>query len=83
MFDYKFKEKRRNMFNDIISGSKEKQLEGSRRRAPRIRSTSESFAKRQRTMIYAEQRTSHYEEAEEVAGNNKIQYSKLIRNISK
>ena len=80
MFDHKFKEKRQNMFNDIISGSKGKQPEGSRRRAPRIGSTSESSAKRQRTSIYEEQRTSH---SEEVAGNNKIQYSKLICNISK
>lgn len=68
MSDHKFKEKRRNMFNDIISGSKGKKPEGSRRRALIIGSTSESSAKRQRTWINEEQRTSIHEEADEVAG---------------
>jgi hypothetical protein len=69
MSDHKFKEKRRNMFNDIISGSKGKHPEGSRRRAPRIGSTSESSAKRQRTSISGEQSTSIHEAADEVTGN--------------
>ncbi len=68
MSDHKFKEKRRNMFNDIISGSKGKKPEGSRRRALRFESTSENSAKRQRTSINEEQRTSIHEEADEVAG---------------
>ena len=62
MSDQKFKEKRRSMFSDIISG-KGKQSEGSRKRKAKFGSISEHSTRKQRTSAEEEM------EEQEVSGN--------------
>ena len=66
MSDQKSKEKRRIMYNDIITGSKGKQQSGSKKRAPIRASTSELIKK---------QRTSSFDDVIEETGNN---YNKIL-----